>query len=299
VEKVNQALGPLAQTPSDCFNCLIPGDLSEPYRSLVKIHPAVLYRLLQPLFHRLFHRLFLTFCGEPPCYSSPVAENRILIVEDEPAIAEVLEYNLAKEGYDVGIEYRGDTAVESIRRNPPQLVILDLMLPGMDGLELTRLLRRDPRTSQVPLLMLTAKGEEVDRIVGLELGADDYITKPFSPREVVLRVKAVLRRGRGAEEEQAEQLEVGALRLDIAGHRLFLADNEIPLTATEFRLLKILLERRNRVQTRDSLLTDVWRYSEDVDSRTVDTHIRRLRRKLGAEADRIETVVGVGYRFRG
>jgi two-component system phosphate regulon response regulator PhoB len=145
--------------------------------------------------------------------------------------------------------------------------------------------------------MLTAKSEEVDRIVGLELGADDYITKPFSPREVVLRVKAVLRRAKGVE-EQRELLEVGTIRLDIAGHRLFLAEEEIQLTATEFRLLKIFLERCNRVQTRDSLLTDVWRYSEDVDSRTVDTHIRRLRRKLGSEADRIETVVGVGYRLR-
>ncbi len=226
-----------------------------------------------------------------------MAENRILIVEDEPAIAEVLEYNLVKEGYIVDIESRGDTALEAIRKKPPDLVILDLMLPGLDGLELTRILRRDARTDQIPLLMLTAKGEEVDRIVGLELGADDYITKPFSPREVVLRVKAVLRRGKGVE-ESAELLEVGAIRLDVAGHRLFLDGEEIPLTATEFRLLTILLERRNRVQTRESLLTDVWRYSEDVDSRTVDTHIRRLRRKLGSEADRIETVVGVGYRLR-
>ena len=226
-----------------------------------------------------------------------MAEKRILIVEDEPAIAEVLEYNLEKEGYEVDVDYRGDSALESIRNNSPDLVILDLMLPGLDGLELTRLLKRDARTRQIPLLMLTAKSEEVDRIVGLELGADDYITKPFSPREVVLRVKAVLRRGKGIEESK-ELLEVGAIRLDIAGHRLFLEDQEIPLTATEFRLLTIFLQRRNRVQTREGLLTDVWRYSEDVDSRTVDTHIRRLRRKLGAEADRIETVVGVGYRLR-
>ena len=227
-----------------------------------------------------------------------MVEKRILIVEDEPAIAEVLEYNLAKEGYEVGIDGRGDTALETIRRNPPDLVILDLMLPGLDGLELTRFLKRDDRTSQIPLLMLTAKSDEVDRIAGLELGADDYITKPFSPREVVLRVKAVLRRGMGSEEGK-DSLEVGDIRLDVAGHRLFLAADEIPLTATEFRLLRILIERRNRVQTRESLLTDVWKYSEDVDSRTVDTHIRRLRRKLGAEADRIETVVGVGYRLRG
>ncbi|MGB7488756.1 MAG: response regulator, partial [Thermoanaerobaculia bacterium] len=131
--------------------------------------------------------------------SSAMADTRILIVEDEPAIAEVLEYNLAKEGYLVDVEYRGDTALEAIRQKSPDLVILDLMLPGLDGLELTRMLRRDARTDQIQLLMLTAKGEEVDRIVGLELGADDYITKPFSPREVVLRVKAVLRRGKGTE----------------------------------------------------------------------------------------------------
>ena len=226
-----------------------------------------------------------------------MTEPRILIVEDEPAIAEVLEYNLAKEGYEVSIDSRGDTALEAIRQNPPDLVSLDLMLPGLDGLELTRFLNREARTILIPLLMLTAISEEVDRIVGLELGADDFITKPFSPREVVLRVKAVLRRGKGVEESK-ELLQVGTIRLDVAGHRLFLDGEEIPLTATEFRLLTLLLERRNRVQTRERLLTDVWRYSEDVDSRTVDTHIRRLRRKLGSESDRIETVVGVGYRLR-
>jgi two-component system phosphate regulon response regulator PhoB len=223
---------------------------------------------------------------------------RILIVEDEQSIAEVLEYNLAKEGFAIDLDFRGDTALESIRSNPPDLILLDLMLPGLDGLEICRLIKRDPQTASIPLVILTARGEEVDRIVGLELGADDYIPKPFSPREVVLRIKAVLRRSEGQDAGDADALELGALRLDVPGHRLLVEEREVPLTATEFRLLKILMERCGRVQTRDKLLTDVWRYAEEVDSRTVDTHIRRLRRKLGREANRIETVIGVGYRMR-
>ena len=226
-----------------------------------------------------------------------MARERILLVEDEPDIAEVLQYNLEKEGFEVEVARRGDTGLEAIRREPPDLLVLDLMLPGIDGLELTRLLKRDGATSRLPIVMLTAKSEEVDRIVGLELGADDYIPKPFSPREVVLRVKAVLRR-RQPEEETNELLEVGGIELDISGHQLRVRGKEIPLTATEFRLLRLLMERGGRVQTRGHLLTDVWGYAEDIDSRTVDTHIRRLRRKLGSEADRIETVIGVGYRLR-
>ncbi len=227
-----------------------------------------------------------------------MSAGRILIVEDEASIAEVLEYNLIKQGFEVEIDDRGDTALQTVRSDPPDLILLDLMLPGLDGLEICRVIKRDPRTESIPLVILTAKGEEVDRIVGLELGADDYITKPFSPREVVLRIKAVLRRSEGSDRVASECLEVGALQLDVPGHRLVVDGQEISLTATEFRLLRILMERCNRVQTRDRLLTDVWKYSEEVDSRTVDTHIRRLRRKLGAEADRIETVIGVGYRLR-
>ncbi len=226
-------------------------------------------------------------------------EKRILVVEDEPDIAEVLEFNLEKAGFGVEIERRGDAALESIRRHSPDLIVLDLMLPGLDGLEVTRLLKRDPATARIPLVMLTAKGEEVDRIVGLELGADDYIPKPFSPREVVLRIKAVLRRRGGAPAEGDESLESGGIRLDPSAHKVAVRGAEVPLTATEFRLLRVLLERQGRVQTRSRLLTDVWGYAEDVDSRTVDTHVRRLRRKLGPEADRIETVIGVGYRLRG
>ena len=226
-----------------------------------------------------------------------MARERILLIEDEPDIAEVLQYNLEKEGFEVEVARRGDTGLEAVRREPPDLLVLDLMLPGIDGLEITRLLKRDGATSRLPIVMLTAKSEEVDRIVGLELGADDYIPKPFSPREVVLRVKAVLRR-RQPEEETNELLEVGGIELDISGHQLRVRGKEIPLTATEFRLLRLLIERGGRVQTRGQLLSDVWGYAEDIDSRTVDTHIRRLRRKLGPEADRIETVIGVGYRLR-
>jgi two-component system phosphate regulon response regulator PhoB len=220
------------------------------------------------------------------------------VVEDEPDIGEVLQFNLERAGFEVDLQRRGDNALEAIRRQPPSLVLLDLMLPGLDGLELTRLLKRDPETARIPIVMLTAKGEEVDRIVGLELGADDYVPKPFSPRELVLRVKAVLRRRGGGDGSDGEKLASGAIRLDPSAHRAEVRGREISLTATEFRLLKLLLERIGRVQTRARLLADVWGYSEDVDSRTVDTHVRRLRRKLGGEAERIETVIGVGYRLR-
>lgn len=222
---------------------------------------------------------------------------RIFVVEDEPDIAEVLKFNLERAEFQVEVERRGDAALESIRKHPPDLIVLDLMLPGLDGLEVTRLLKRDPATARIPLVMLTAKGEEVDRIVGLELGADDYIPKPFSPRELVLRIKAVLRR-RSGEGEAADLLELGGIRLDAAAHRVEVRGKDVPLTATEFRLLRVLMERQGRVQTRSRLLSDVWGYSKDVDSRTVDTHVRRLRRKLGPVADRIETVIGVGYRLR-
>ena len=227
-----------------------------------------------------------------------MADNRITLVEDDPDIAEVLRYNLVKEGFQVDVFGRGDSALAGIRSLPPDLVLLDLMLPGLDGLEICRLLKREARTAAIPLVMLTAKGEETDRIVGLELGADDYIPKPFSTREVVLRIKAILRRQKGDGGGTGEMLEAGRLRLFPADHRVEIDGREVPLTATEFRLLHFLMARVGRVQNRGQLLTEVWSYTEGVDSRTVDTHVRRLRRKLGPEADRIETVVGVGYRFR-
>jgi two-component system phosphate regulon response regulator PhoB len=224
----------------------------------------------------------------------------VAVVEDEAALAEVLQFNLERAGFDVQVHHRGDEAWDAIRERRPDLVLLDLMLPGLDGLELARMLRRDEGTARIPIVMLTAKGEEVDRIVGLELGADDYITKPFSPREVVLRVKAVLRRAAAAEPPPAGDgaLEVGSIRLQPEAHQAFVAGEELVLTPTEFRLLKLLMERQGRTQTRARLLADVWGYAEDVDSRTVDTHVRRLRKKLGSAADGIETVVGVGYRMR-
>ncbi len=230
---------------------------------------------------------------------------RIFVVEDESAIAEILQYNLELAGFEVEVSREGDRALAAIRRRMPDLVLLDLMLPGLDGLELTRLLKRDPATAGIPLIMLTARDSETDRIVGLELGADDYVTKPFSPREVVLRVKAVMRRSAAASSaagpnaaDAKTELEAGAIRLDIDGHRAWVDGNEVTLTATEFRLLTVLVERRGRVQRRANLLRDVWGYSDDVDSRTVDTHVRRLRRKLHAAGRQIETVIGVGYRLR-
>jgi two-component system phosphate regulon response regulator PhoB len=225
-------------------------------------------------------------------------EAHILVVEDEAAIAEVLEYNLGKEGFRVRVAERGDAALAAAREAMPDLILLDLMLPGLDGLTVLRELKRDEALAAIPVIVLTARAEEVDRIVGLELGADDYVTKPFSPREVLLRVKAVLRRRQG-EGDDGTLLRVGDLTLDVAGHRLQLDGHEVRLTATEFRLLRMLMERKGRVQTRERMLSEVWGYSSDVDSRTVDTHVRRLRRKLGDEAERIETVIGVGYRFRG
>lgn len=222
---------------------------------------------------------------------------RIAIVEDEPDIADILDYNLRRDGYQTDVYYRGDTALAGITTQPPDLILLDLMLPGIDGLELCRHLKRSARLAAIPLIFLTAKGEQTDRIVGLELGADDYVTKPFNTRELVLRVKAVLRRG-VKEAASTEVLEAGSLRLHPDAHKVECGGEEIVLTATEFRLLHRLMERGGRVQSRDTLLREVWGYAGGVDSRTVDTHIRRLRRKIGPEAERIETVIGVGYRFQ-
>ena len=221
---------------------------------------------------------------------------RILVVEDEPSIAEVLEYNLKSAGFTVAVEARGDLVLDRLEKRPAAALILDLMLPGLDGLDVLKQIRRRESTRGLPVIVLTAKGDEVDRIVGLELGADDYIPKPFSPREVVLRLKALLRRTEGQSDQ--ERLSGGSLTLEVEAHRLLRGEEEIPLTATEFRLLHLLMKRAGRVQSRDMLLSEVWGYSDDVDSRTVDTHVRRLRRKLGDESHRVETVIGVGYRFR-
>jgi len=220
----------------------------------------------------------------------------ILIVDDEQDVLDLLVYNLQRAGFKVNTARDGVTALQKARDDIPALIILDLMLPQMDGSEVCRQLKADTKTTHIPIIMLTAKAEEVDRIVGLELGADDYVTKPFSPREIVLRVKTVLRRTSG-KNVPAEILKVDDLTVDLGKHEVSHKGRVVELTVTEFKLLTTLMERRGRVQSRDRLLTDVWGYEGDVDTRTVDTHMRRLREKLGKAADHVETVRGVGYRF--
>jgi two-component system phosphate regulon response regulator PhoB len=217
-------------------------------------------------------------------------------VDDEPEAVELLEFNLKQAGFDVFAAADGAEALKKARSVLPSLIVLDLMLPEIDGLEVCKMLRRDPATASVPIIMLTAKAAELDRIVGLELGAEDYITKPFSPRELVLRVKKVLQRGRAAPAEP-EALKFGDLLIDAPRHLVKWRGKQIELTATEFKLLAILAERRGRVQSRDQLLRDVWEYNSLIDTRTVDTHMRRLREKLGPAAKHLDTVRGVGYRF--
>ncbi|HJK95885.1 MAG TPA: response regulator transcription factor [Polyangiaceae bacterium LLY-WYZ-14_1] len=224
---------------------------------------------------------------------------RILVVEDEADLAELVAYNLKQEGYVVATARDGSSALSEVRRQRPDLVVLDVMLPDISGTEVCRRIRRDAATERLPVVMLTAKGEEVDRIVGFEVGADDYIPKPFSPRELVLRVAAVLRRSQpSAETVDAEAIEVGALLIDVPRHRVQVREEEIPLTALEFKLLLDLASRRGRVQTRDALLERVWGYAPGIETRTVDTHVKRLREKLGEASEYIETVRGVGYRMR-
>ena len=222
----------------------------------------------------------------------------ILVVEDEEDILDLISYNLKQAGFSITAVESGEEALEVASEENFSLVLLDLMLPGIDGLEVCRLLRAKPETKNIPVLMLTARTEEVDRIVGLELGADDYLTKPFSPRELVLRVRAILRRAEVVESVSDETIRVGSLTIDPIEHRVQLLGEEIELTATEFRLLLTLAQRRGRVQSREELLNVVWGYEHSGYRRTVDTHLRRLRAKMGEAADYLETVRGVGYRFR-
>jgi two-component system phosphate regulon response regulator PhoB len=221
----------------------------------------------------------------------------ILIVEDEKDLVKTLEYNLKREGYRTRSALTGTEGLEQVSMEPlPDLILLDLMLPDISGLEVCRRLRQQETTRGIPVLMLTAKGDEIDRVVGFEVGADDYVVKPFSVRELMLRIKAVLRRARPGNEEQ-EPIVFGLLRLDPEAHRAWVDQQEIHLTALEFRLLKTLLVRRGRVQSRETLLSDVWGIDADVTTRTVDTHVKRLREKLGDAGKYIETLRGVGYRF--
>lgn len=222
---------------------------------------------------------------------------KVLIVDDEKDILDLVRYHLEKAGFQCLVGTDGSTALRLMREQRPDLLILDLMLPGLDGLEICRLLRRDPATARLPIIMLTAKAEEVDRVVGLEVGADDYVVKPFSPRELVARVKTILRRAQ--EPMEASVRRIGALEVDEARHLVTVQGAPVELTAKEFGLLCALIHAHGRVLNREQLLEGVWGYAEaaEIESRTVDVHIRRLREKLGSEARRIVTVKGVGYRF--
>jgi len=221
---------------------------------------------------------------------------KILVVDDEPDAVELVEFNLKANGYDVVTATDGEEALEKARAIIPDLIVLDLMLPEVDGTEVCKILRRDQRTQAIPIIMLTAKAAEIDRVLGLELGADDYVTKPFSPRELILRVKKLLRNLSGTE-EKLDRIEWKELMVDVPRHEVRVKGKAVDLTATEFKLLTTLAQRRGRVQSRDQLLHDVWEYENVIDTRTVDTHMRRLREKLGPAAKYLDTVRGVGYRF--
>jgi two-component system phosphate regulon response regulator PhoB len=221
----------------------------------------------------------------------------VLIVEDEPDLAEIVRYSLEKEGYLTRVAANGQEALVHAQTEPrPDLVLLDLMLPDMSGNEICRTLKGDPEMLRTPIIMVTARDDEIDRIVGFELGADDYVTKPFSVRELLLRVRAVLRRSAREPEASHTCLVAGAVSVDLEAHRVWTGDVELQLTPLEFKLLVTFLQRRGRVQTRDRLLEDVWGYNVDVTTRTVDTHVKRLRVKLGDAGSVIETVRGIGYR---
>ena len=222
---------------------------------------------------------------------------KILIIEDEPDVIQMLQRQLERAGdYTTSAASDGQSGIGEARAQAPDLIVLDLMLPVMSGLEVCRVLKSDAKTRNIPIVMLTAKAEEVDRIVGLEFGADDYVTKPFSPRELVLRIGAILRRLEAPATEKP--LSAGDIVVDPERHEVRVAGKALDLTAVEFKLLSRLMQRRGRVQARDTLLRDVWGYEAAIDTRTVDTHVRRLREKLGKRGDLIETVRGFGYRFR-
>lgn len=221
---------------------------------------------------------------------------KILVVDDEQDAIELIEYNLEAAGYRVITAENGAEAVQKTRTTIPDLVVLDLMLPEVDGLEVCKILRRDPSTASIPIIMLTARASELDRVLGLEIGADDYVTKPFSPRELVLRIKKQLQRT-GEPEDESEVFQFGEVVVDVPRHAATVQGKRVELTATEFKLLTIIVQRRGRVQSRDQLLKDVWEYDETMNSRTVDTHMRRLRQKLGRSARFLGTVRGLGYRL--
>jgi len=223
-------------------------------------------------------------------------KGKILVVDDEPGVVELIQYNLNLAGYESEAAANGNEAVEKARTLSPDLILLDVMLPELDGFEVCKILRANPSTAGIPIIMLTAKASEVDRIVGLELGADDYVTKPFSPRELMLRVKKRLAQTQAPETTKDTYI-AGTLRVDVSKHMVMVKTRRVELTAIEFKLLVVLLQRIGHVQSREQLLRDVWEYDAHIDTRTVDTHMRRLRDKLGQAARYLDTVRGVGYRF--
>ena len=246
----------------------------------------------------LTHRRASTRLSAPTAAAAPLgAGERILVVDDEPDITALVAYHLAKNGFRVSTAATGPDALRAVAEESPALIVLDRMLPGTSGDEVLATVRASAESRDVPVLMLTAKKEEPDRVRGLTLGADDYLTKPFSTQELVLRVSAILRRSRAAV-ANADVIAVGPLQIDRAHHRVTAAGRHVELTATEFKLLLVLANRRGRVQSRAQLLEDVWEAAPDVQTRTVDMHVQRLRSKLGPEADLIETIRGFGYRMR-
>ena len=229
--------------------------------------------------------------------SSEPKGRRILVIDDEADVTELLAYTLRNKGFEVETVNNPNSSVGAARSFMPDLVILDVMMPDLNGVQICRMFRADPKMKKVPVIFLTAKAEENDRIQGLETGADDYICKPFSTKELVLRVQSILRRVSEPATEEPKRMQVGQIVIDVERHEATVSGKPVELTATEFKLLRLLMERRGRVQTREHLLINVWNYETEIETRTVDTHVRRLREKLGTEADWIETIRGVGYRM--
>ena len=231
-----------------------------------------------------------------------MAGEKILIVEDDPDIAEMISYNLGKEGYGIVLTDNGEDAVARAQKEHPAIIILDIMLPGMDGMEVCRTLKQADETRHMPIIMLSARSQETDKVVGLELGADDYVTKPFSPRELIARIRAVLRRGSALDTgdigDAGQVVRSGEVAIDSLRHRVTVSGTEVALTSTEFKLLEFLAQRPGEAITRQQILDSVFGYSSDVYDRTVDTHIKTLRKKLGQAKGCIETLRGVGYRFK-
>jgi two-component system phosphate regulon response regulator PhoB len=228
--------------------------------------------------------------------SEPAAK-RILVIDDEADVTELVAYHLKAKGYQVEAINNPNISLGAARAFRPDLVMLDVMMPDLNGVQLCRLLRADPQFKTTPVVFLTAKAEEADRVQGFETGADDYICKPFSIKELILRVQSILRRASDGIPAEPKRLQAGDIVIDVERHETYVHGQQIELTATEFKLLRLLLERRGRVQTREHLLINVWNYETEIETRTVDTHVRRLREKLGTEADWIETIRGVGYRL--